>query len=71
MNTFTQIMAAELLEIFAQADQDDSVRVVVVTGAGPVFCAGADLSYGASSSISPKETAKRFLLMNIGIQEAK
>jgi enoyl-CoA hydratase/carnithine racemase len=49
LNAFTPTMAAELLEIFAEADRDDSVRVVVVTGAGKAFCAGADLSYGPST----------------------
>ena len=46
MNAFTQTMRKELVEIFAAADQDDSVRVVVVKGAGKAFCAGADLSAG-------------------------
>jgi enoyl-CoA hydratase/carnithine racemase len=48
MNAFTMVMVKELLEIFAEVDRDDAVRVVVVTGAGTAFCAGADLSYGAS-----------------------
>jgi enoyl-CoA hydratase/carnithine racemase len=46
MNAFTQGMGRELVEIFAEADRDDSVRAVVVTGAGKAFCAGADLSHG-------------------------
>ncbi len=49
MNAFTPTMAMELLEIFAEADRDDAVRVVVVTGAGKAFCAGADLSHGPST----------------------
>jgi len=43
MNAFTPTMALELLQIFAEADRDDAVRVVVVTGAGKAFCAGADI----------------------------
>ncbi|MEW6665060.1 MAG: crotonase/enoyl-CoA hydratase family protein [Thermodesulfobacteriota bacterium] len=49
MNALTQTMRKELIEIFGAADQDDSVRVVVVTGAGKAFCAGADLSSGGSA----------------------
>jgi enoyl-CoA hydratase/carnithine racemase len=49
LNAFTKIMRKELVEIFNAADQDDSVRVVVVKGAGRAFCAGADLSSGASA----------------------
>ena len=46
MNAFTYRMRDELISIFAEADQDDQVRAVVVTGAGNAFCAGADLSAG-------------------------
>lgn len=49
MNAFTPVMRNELIEIFQAADQDDAVRVVVVTGAGKAFCAGADLSSGPSA----------------------
>ena len=47
MNAFTPVMAQELIEIFGQADRDDAIRAVVVTGEGKAFCAGAYLSYGA------------------------
>jgi enoyl-CoA hydratase/carnithine racemase len=46
LNAFTMTMAAELAEVAAAADADDAVRVVVVTGAGRAFCAGADLGAG-------------------------
>jgi len=49
LNAFTPIMAQEIIEIFSQADQDDAVRVVIVTGAGKAFCAGADLSSGGQT----------------------
>ena len=49
MNAFTPVMHDELITIFEEADMDDAVRVVVVTGAGKAFCAGADLSGGGST----------------------
>ncbi|TDD32885.1 enoyl-CoA hydratase, partial [Nonomuraea terrae] len=39
LNAFTLTMRAELIEAFDQADADDDVRAVVVTGAGRAFCA--------------------------------
>ena len=49
LNAFTDIMARELIEVFDRADDDDAVRVVVVTGAGRAFCAGADLGSGGDT----------------------
>jgi enoyl-CoA hydratase/carnithine racemase len=49
MNAYTAQMGAELAAGFDRADADDSVRVVVLTGNGRVFCAGADVSAGAGA----------------------
>ena len=49
MNAFTATMRKELVKLFQEADRDDAVRVVVVTGAGKAFCAGADLSSGGNA----------------------
>ncbi|GAA1720975.1 enoyl-CoA hydratase-related protein [Fodinicola feengrottensis] len=49
LNAFTHVMLGELVDALNQADGDDDVRAVVVTGRGRAFCAGADLSSGASS----------------------
>ena len=57
MNAFTPTIRKELIELFAEADRDDAVRVVVVTGAGSAFCAGADLSAGGSTFDRSKKTA--------------
>src|SRR3954463_6579324 len=49
LNAFTGTMAKELIEAFDQADDDDDVRAVVVTGEGRGFCAGADLGAGGET----------------------
>src|SRR6202158_804415 len=49
LNAFNGAMQQEMIDAFDQADQDDNVRAIIVTGAGRGFCAGADLSSGANT----------------------
>ncbi len=49
LNAYTATMGAEIAAAFDAADRDDAVRVVLVTGAGRGFCAGADMSAGAGA----------------------
>lgn len=44
-NAFNEVMIAELTEIFKKISEDDGVRVVVLTGNGESFSAGADLNW--------------------------
>ncbi|MEV6815654.1 enoyl-CoA hydratase-related protein [Micromonospora sp. NPDC051296] len=49
LNAFTDQMESGLIECLDVADADDTVRVVVLTGAGRAFCAGMDLTDGADT----------------------
>lgn len=53
LNAFSATTAAELGAAYRRCADDDDVRVVVLTGAGRAFCAGADLSETAGSFDEP------------------
>jgi len=44
LNAFTAAMHGEVADALTRAEQDASVRVLVLTGAGRGFCAGQDLA---------------------------
>lgn len=43
LNAWTPKMEKEVQTAIAEAEKDDAVRVIVITGAGRAFCAGADI----------------------------
>jgi methylglutaconyl-CoA hydratase len=54
-NALSRGLITELAAAFERARDDAAVRCVVLTGAGPVFCAGMDLAELAESLEQPKE----------------
>jgi enoyl-CoA hydratase/carnithine racemase len=67
MNAFNGRMADELIDAFDQADADDDIKVVIVTGAGRAFCAGSDLEKGGDTwsrhaeHIAAQSTAQKYV----------
>ncbi|RVT91860.1 enoyl-CoA hydratase [Rhodovarius crocodyli] len=59
MNAWTTTMEQELREMLARASDDPEVRVIVLTGAGRGFCAGADMSRLTKSANARPEVVER------------
>jgi enoyl-CoA hydratase/carnithine racemase len=49
-------MRDELADAYLRCDRDDSIRVIVLTGTPPAFCAGADLAAGENTFTEPTPT---------------
>jgi len=47
LNTLNRSIRVEMIEAFEEIELDDSVRVMILTGAGRAFCAGLDITPGA------------------------
>ena len=66
-NAFNEDLITELTKVFSEEARDDSVRVVLLKGAGKVFCSGGDLQWLKKSVTFTREQnyedARRFLLL--------
>jgi enoyl-CoA hydratase/carnithine racemase len=58
LNAYSGLMGEELGKAYRFCDQEDSIRAVILTGAGKAFCAGADMSAGEDTF--GKQDAKSF-----------
>ncbi|MEH6519433.1 MAG: enoyl-CoA hydratase-related protein [Halioglobus sp.] len=57
-NSITSGILEGIGDAYKRCDEDDDIRVVVVTGAGNIFCAGADMSGGGSTFDSDAQTVE-------------
>jgi len=71
-NAFNEEMSAEMIDAIKKTTKDDSIRVVVITGAGKAFCSGQDLqdvkSAEGNRSLSDS-VLRRYNPMILGIRE--
>ncbi len=66
LNAWTATMGRELIEAFDEADANDDVRAIVMTGAGRGYCAGADLAAGGET-FDYKARAEEASLLSPGV----
>jgi enoyl-CoA hydratase/carnithine racemase len=64
LNAWTQKMEEEIGAAVRAASADEQVRVIILTGAGKGFCAGADMSLLSEVSQESAPRAGRFLVEN-------
>lgn len=56
-NAFTGQMVFDFEKLYALFDVDERVKVIVLTGAGKTFCAGADLDIGFQRHVGKERPA--------------
>src|SRR3984957_4406826 len=61
LNAWTAVMEQEVRAAMAEAERDENVRVIVLTGAGRGFCAGADMSLMTTVATKGLDAAPRAL----------
>jgi enoyl-CoA hydratase/carnithine racemase len=59
LNAWTSVMEREVRAAMEEADKDENVRVIVLTGAGRGFCAGADMSLLSTVAEKGLDEARR------------
>src|SRR5580693_3201963 len=66
LNAWTAVMEQEVRAAMAGSERDENVRVIVLTGAGRGFCAGADMSLLSTVATKGLDAAQRAQALQAG-----
>jgi len=59
LNAWTTVMEGEVRSAMGEAEHDENVRAIILTGAGRGFCAGADMSLLSTVAEKGLDEARR------------
>ncbi|MGX9352570.1 enoyl-CoA hydratase [Shimia sp. W99] len=71
LNALNQTLTRELMQALEEADANDKVRCIVLTGSEKAFAAGADIKEMASMSFAEVNAANLFAALGDGIQQIR
>ena len=56
-NAYSESMVAALIDSLDRAAEDDSIRVVIVTGNGPCPCGTINIAWSCKNTVAPESGA--------------
>ncbi len=70
LNALSETMKNELIHVLKETEEDDRIRVMILTGRGRGFCAGADLNRFVDAHKSDKNHRKKIRFGSLDLPRA-
>src|SRR5512136_3306736 len=70
LNALSETMKNELIHVLRETEEDDRIRVMILTGRGRAFCAGADLNRFVEFQENDKDHKKKIRFGSLDLPRA-